>query len=282
MRDGNNKGKRTTEHGPSFRVQDEIRRDRHMRRTSSIRRARSATHAVLTTVLCLAICCLLITAVALTATRAKSVTVSGNARYTAEEILQAADIDGDVLFFLGEKNIYDRVAAVCPYVERIELVKGYPSSVEIVVYETEPVYFTTAHGRQFSLDRELRVMDYTEHIEGLVHLQLPELKSAVEGSRVVFVDPANEAITLELLATFLYGAEPLPITLLDLTDRYALAATLGDTAKVLFGDYQNLDVKITLAKKMIADAKAADSMRTLIDVSEPSRASAQYGYEGGF
>ncbi|MBQ9134275.1 MAG: FtsQ-type POTRA domain-containing protein [Clostridia bacterium] len=281
MRDNRGKNRPQNGRGPSFSVQDEIRRDRRMRRTSHVRRARSATQTVLTAVLCLAICALLIIAVVCIVTRAASVTVSGNGRYSAAEILEAADVDGDILPLLREQTVYKRVAAACPYVESIELVKVYPSSVEIIVHETEPVYVTITHGRQLTLDRELRVMDFTETADGLIRLVLPEFKNAVEGSRVVFTDAESESFVVQMLDAF-FTEDLLGLTSLDLTDRYALTATVGDGVKILFGDYRNIDVKLSLAKKIMADAEAAYSARTLIDVSEPSRASAQYDYNGEF
>lgn len=282
MRDNRERNQPQSGRGPSFSVQDEIRRDRRMRRTSHVRRARSATQSILTAALCLVICVLLIIAVVCIVTRAASVTVSGNARYSDEEILTAADIDGDILPLLGEQAVYKRVAAACPYVESIELVKVYPSSVEIVVHETEPVYATRTHGRQLTLDKDLRVMDYTDNTDGLIGLSLPEFKNAVEGSRVVFADAESESFVLEMLDAFFGEKTTLAVTSLDLTDRYALTARVGDKAKILFGDYRNIDVKLTLAKKIMEDAEAAYSERTLIDVSEPSRASAQYDYNGEF
>ena len=281
-RDNRERSKPQSGRGPSFSVQDEIRRDRRMRRTSHVRRARSATQSVLTAVLCLTICVLLIIAVVCIVTRAATVTVSGNSRYADAEILTAADIDGDILPLLGEQAVYKRVAAACPYVESIELVKVYPSSVEIVVHETEPVYVTLTHGRQLTLDRDLRVMDFTDDADGLIRLSLPEFKNAVEGSRVVFADADSESFVLEMLDAFFGEKAALAVTALDLTDRYALTACIGDEVKIIFGDYRNIDVKLTLAKKILEDAEAAYSDRTLIDVSEPSRAGALYDYNGEF
>ena len=282
MRHGSGKRIKQNGRGPSFSVQDEIRRDRRMRRTSHVRRARSATQRIFTAVLCLVICILLVIAIALAVTRVRTTTVSGNLRYTAEEILTAADVHGDILPLLGEREVYKRVAAACPYVESIELIKAYPSAVEIVVHETEPVYATATHGRQLTLDAKLRVMDYTESTDGLVVLFLPAIKSAVEGSSIVFANAESEEFVLEMLEAFFDDENGLSVTALDLTDRYDLSALAGDTVKILFGDYRNLDVKLSLAKKILEDAEAAYSARTLIDVSEPSRAGAQYDYDGEF
>ena len=111
MQENKSREAQSNKRSPSFSVQDEIRRDRHMRLTSRVRRARSAARSVLTAVLCMALCALLITAVFLTVTRVEAVTVSGNMRYSATEILQSADIYGALLPMLRERSVYARVSA---------------------------------------------------------------------------------------------------------------------------------------------------------------------------
>lgn len=269
-------------HSPSFTVQDEIRRDRRIRRTGHIRRARSITQSLVTAALCIIICALLIVAVVMAVTRAETVTVSGNQRYSDTEILEAADISGDILPLLRENAVYKRIAASCPYIDSIQLRKNYPSTVEIIVSETEPVYVTVTRDRQLSLDRELRVMDYIDRAEGLILLLLPDIKTAVEGSRIVFTEYASDTFVTEMLTAFLEGEATLSFSMLDLRDRYNLAAIVDENTKILFGDYRNIDVKLAMAKKILTDAMDKQSARTLIDVSEPSRASVLFDYNGEF
>ena len=267
---------------PSFTVRDEIRRDRHMRRTGSVRRARSAARSVLTAVLCIVLCALLLAAIMIALMRAEIVTVSGNKRYAAETILQAAEAQGAVLPLLSEQAIYTRIAAVCPYVEQVRLQKRYPNSVEIVVYEAEVVYATAVHGEHMTMDKRLRVMDYTEEADGLVRLTLPEIRSAVEGKQIEFSDPAEGEFVCAMLAFFFEQEEASILTALDLTDRYDIVGMAGDNVQIRFGDEHHIENKMLLAKKMLQDAVAAGSERTLIDVSEPARAGAQYDYMGEF
>lgn len=266
----------------NFTVRDEIRRDRRMRQARQYRRARTRLRRLTTVTLCIAVFLLLALTVAALVTRVQTVRVSGNTRYTDAVLLDAAALDGEILPLIGKESVYRRIAAVCPYVENIELVKTYPSAIEIVVTETEAAYATQMRGKWLSLDRDLRVMDAIENTEGLVCLLLPEMQSALEGSRIVFTNPADETFVAEMLSCFFPQGAPVLLTFLDLRDRYSIVGMVEEQAKILFGDYRDPDIKLRLAVEVLADAVAENSKRTLIDVSEPSRVSAQYDYKGEF
>lgn len=266
----------------NFTVQDEIQRDRRMRRARQYRRARTRLQRWVTAVLCITVFLLMVLTVTVVVTRVQTVRVSGNVRYTDLELLDAADLTGEILPLIGEDAVYKRIVAACPYVERVELVKTFPAAIELVVTETVAVYATETHGNWISLDGDLRVMDAIEKTDGLIRLFLPALQSAVEGNRIVFADAESEAFTMEMLSCFFPEGAPAFLTSLDIRNRYSIVGMVGEQAKILFGDYRDPDIKIRLAAEVLADAITENSSRTLIDVSEPSRASAQYDYKGEF
>lgn len=264
-----------------FTVQDEIRRDRRIRQAGQLRKARTGVRRVLTALLCMAVCVCLVVAAAALVMRTQNVTVSGNARYSSEELLSAANVDGDVLPLIREKQIYERLAERFPYVDSVQLIKTYPSTLEIVVRETEAVFATRVHGRSLSLDSRLRVMDYTEDIDGLIYLELPLVQTAIEGSRIVFVEQESDTFVSEMLSMFFPGEERF-LTALDLRDRYSITGRVENRAKIIFGDYRNVAQKLELAKSTLASAEEDYSKRTLIDVSATTFAAVQYEYQGEF
>jgi len=266
---------------PNFTVHDEIRRDRRIRRAGQLRKARIGFRRFATALLCIGVCICLVVAVAALVMRTQTVVVSGNARYVSDELLLAADASGEILPLIREKKIYERIAGACPYVESVRLVKRYPSTLEIVVKETEAVFATCVRGQQLSLDRDLRVMDYTQDTEGLIRLELPEVQSAREGSRVVFAVEKDDNYVTEMLALFFDGSTPF-LTVLDLRDPYAITGRVEDRAKIIFGDYRSMEIKLALAKEALASAEADQSKRTLVDVSAANSAAVQIDYQGEF
>ena len=251
---------------PSFSVQDEIKRNRRLERNKRIRQARAARRKAVTVLLC--VCVLLITvgAVLLTVMRVKDISVSGNSRYSAEEILEAADLSGDILPFLSEDAVYKKIVSACPYVNGIEIVKKYPSSAEIVVTETEVVYYSYLHGRPYSLDENLRVIEFTENNEGLALLILPSVSKAMEGESLVFSDDRYNTLVLEILNE-LFGENALPFVSVDLSNRFSITAAAEGNFKIDFGDYNDLTLKLKAASKLMQTAKEQTSERTYINVS---------------
>ena len=261
----------------AFSVQDEIRRDRRIRQTGRVRRVRNKANTFFTAVLCVAICILLIVAVGITVTRVKTVNVVGNLRYSAEEIQSAAKLDGEIMPLLGEKTVYRRISEVCPYVDSVELVKEYPSTLTVEVFETEAVFAVRTHDRTLTLDRALRVMDYTDNIYGLILLILPELRSAVEGKRIVFADEEMSEYVDGMLEQFVESNNAEWLTELDVTDRFALKGRAAN-ADIVFGDYKNIPEKLTMAEKLLSDAEAEYAKYAYIDVSVLSQASLKLEY----
>ena len=262
----------------SFTVQDEIRRDRQMRRARKLRMARSRARGFLTFALCTAIGLLLVTAVGVSVLRVKTADVVGNQRYSAEEILSAAKLEGEALLLIGDKTVYNRVTEKCPYVESVELVKTYPSAITVNVIETEATYALSLHGRTLTLDKSLRVMDYTDNIDGLIFLTLPEIKSAIEGKRIVFANEAEEKDALFMLDAFFVTGDAHYLTALDISERFSISAEIKDVAKITFGDYRNIADKLRIANQLLADAKAEYARFATIDVSVLSQASLKLEY----
>lgn len=68
--------------------------------------------------------------------RVQSVTVEGNSRYTAEEIVAASGIvSGDNLIALSKSKIASAIRLKLPYVESVSIRRRLPDSVELTVRE---------------------------------------------------------------------------------------------------------------------------------------------------
>ena len=209
--------------------------------------------------------------------RVETVTVDGNVRYTDGEILTASGIHaGDSMLLIRKDKLLRKITALCPHVETIEIAKTYPSALTIRVTETGAVYFTQVRDRVCTLDASLRVIECTDAVDGLIELRLPEIKSAVEGSALVFADAEDDARVRTILETLGGADDVLALDCLDLRDRYNITAYAAGRAEILFGDAARLAVKLRIAREVYADALAEGSGGTRIDVSEPSRVSVSY------
>ncbi len=275
------KGKKIKgQHGPAFSVQDEIRRDRSLQRTSRRRSTRHAAHRLLTFLICAVVCAVLICVVMVFTMRVDMITVSGNIRYSAEQIIAASGIEtGDFLPFLRSERIYRNIVSVYTHISKIELSKNYPSSVEIIVLETGAVYAVQVRDRWLTLDGDLRVIEYTEDISDLIVLTLPAVQQAVEGMPLVFADAEAAAFVNASLPAVIEGTEAFRFNRIDLSDKYNVRIWVNGDAEILLGDAGDIAIKLQLAGKVYKDAVAAGSFYTVIDVSDPARISAAYDAE---
>lgn len=94
--------------------------------------------------------CILAVVVALTmgATvffQVETVTVSGNSRYTEDEVVQATGIQvGDNLFHMNKYQIADQVLRKLPYTKELNIRRSLPSTIVITVTEWDAVARVTA------------------------------------------------------------------------------------------------------------------------------------------
>lgn len=262
---------------PAFSVQDELHRDRSLRRAGRYRRARRRTAPLAAILASLLLCFALLGGAAALLLRVGTVTIEGNVRYTDAEILRASGVKvGDSMLLIGRDKLLRKITAACPHVEQIELTKTYPAALAIRVTEIGAVYFTQVRDRVCTLDASLRVIECADAADGLIELRLPEIKSAIEGSTLVFADAEDDARVRASLDVLGGADDVLSFDCIDLRDRYNITAYAAGRAEVLFGDDADLAVKFRIAKQIYADAMNESSNGTRMDVSEPSRVSVSY------
>lgn len=72
--------------------------------------------------------------------RVETVTVTGNQRYTREEIVAASGIEtGDNLYSLNKVRIGQNIRSALPYIEKLSINRALPSTIVITVTEWEAV-----------------------------------------------------------------------------------------------------------------------------------------------
>lgn len=70
----------------------------------------------------------------------ETVAVTGNSRYTQEEVVQASGIQlGDNLYRLNKNQIYQQIRRSLPYVEKLTIRRSLPSTIVIQVWEWDAV-----------------------------------------------------------------------------------------------------------------------------------------------
>lgn len=106
--------------------------------------------------------------------RVNEIEVSGDTRYSRSEVIEASEIEfGSHLFLLRADTARANILSRLPYAGHVEVLRQFPSRVEIIVTEALPVAFLQTEGGYLLLDRSARILERTEHrpIQRLVELQ---------------------------------------------------------------------------------------------------------------
>lgn len=157
--------------------------------------------------------------------RINEVTVTGNQRYTAEEIVEASGIrTGDNLIALSKSRVAGNLIARLPYVESVSIDRRLPDGVAVTVTEhTAAAAISDGEGWWY-LSEQGKLLEQVDQpgevmpIEGLI-AQEPTVSSYVQ------VDPQEES-TLEYVLALLTQLERLQMlpacTGLDCTSAVSL------------------------------------------------------------
>ncbi len=143
--------------------------------------------------------------------RVNEVTVQGNARYTAQELIDASGIrTGDNLMAMSKGHIATAIRTKLPYVETVSIYRRLPDRVEIVVRERVAVASVESSGGRWLISSQGRLLEPLGDQDVVTVVGL-EARSPFGGSQMqVAEEDANTLDHVIALLTALEGAELLP------------------------------------------------------------------------
>lgn len=90
----------------------------------------------------------------------ENISVEGDTRYTAEEIIEASNVKtGDNLWRTSTKTVSGNVSTKLPYVLNVKLQRKIPSGLTLVVKETSPAYAVRNSKRYTLIDEYDKVLE---------------------------------------------------------------------------------------------------------------------------
>lgn len=118
------------------------------------------------------------------------ITVTGNERYSVEEILNQCTIKtGENLFMADTEAAKEQIEFNLPYIYNAEIKRKLPYTIEITVTETEPVYSIKNKDKTYILlDDRFKVLEDAAEKSSGINISKAEIKSAVLGKTIEFKD----------------------------------------------------------------------------------------------
>ncbi len=205
----------------------------------------------------------------------EKLTVSGNEKYSAYDILQASGIqDGENLLTLNKARAAGKIKQALPYVDTVRIAVKLPDIVRIEVKELDVVYSVEADdGSWWRLSYEGKIVEKTTAAQAGECTKLLGVKITKPAVGAVAVG-ANTPQTDETKPETVLGSERLSVAIeiiknLEKNGIYGEVTTISvaDLSQIelwygnrryqlLLGDSQKLDVKITSLKRAIDQSAA--------------------------
>lgn len=195
--------------------------------------------------------------------------VSGNVRYTAEEVAEASGVTvGDVLMGVSKTRSAGRILAGLPYVETVTVSKRLPGTVCFEI--TESMAAAKASSQTGSIWLMTREGELLERLDEDTDSAYPEITGTmldlpISGDGAVFEDAAKGQTALLLLSAICDANLQSFISKIDVEDPQEVTVFYLDRLEVLLGD--GSDAAYKLQYMVEAAAKLSDTDTGVLDLS---------------
>lgn len=223
--------------------------------------------------------------------KVQNVRVTGNGKYTAQEIIDASGIQqGENLLTLGKPRAAGRIQTQLPYVGDVQIGIKLPNTVNIDITELEARYIVAeADGTWWIMDASGKILEkmdperynnYTR-VEG-VAVKAPAVNEQAEAQEpetdeeAALVGTADERLhaAVEILTELSRTDRDGQITEIDVSELYDIKVIYGEQYRVLFGGPLDLTYKTRYMVQAIAELGGGEYRSGVLDLTfaEPGRA----------
>lgn len=207
--------------------------------------------------------------------KATKIEVNGNSRYSAEQILQSAEISsGDNLLPIAFGEHGALAERRLPYIEKCDVEIVLPSRVVITVQEAEPYMYTVVGDDCFLLSSGLKVLERTnmsdERLKGLMRVYTGAISGCVVGSVCTFSDEREGDAITDIVTNIQSNGIYEQVRSFDVSNRFAIYLDYDGRFEVYLGRVDYMDIKISFLVEL---AQQFDSHETgTIDLSDHKEA----------
>lgn len=121
------------------------------------------------------------------------ITVTGNEKYTTEEIIAQCPIDvGENLFLADTQSAKERLEKNLPYIYNAQVERKLPYTIEIKITEAQSSYYIGNKDKTYILlDNKLKVLETNAEKAQGIEISKASIKSSVAGEKIQFKDDAT-------------------------------------------------------------------------------------------
>lgn len=218
-----------------------------------------------------AVMVILITATALVYVlcRADTFEIIGAELYSDEEILNASEIKvGAFLYSVDKETAKRNILSKCTFLNEVQINVKLPNRVIITVTEDVPLFYVDVGVSTVMFGYDLRIAEVRQNsdVGSGVQVIMPEITSAVAGSRITFKngEPTYIAKLLEAaVKSDLFDR----ITLINCESTRTAFFEVDGKYKLILGGLSELDIKLRVAKEYLQNPRIADAASATLDLT---------------
>ena len=215
---------------------------------------------------------LICTAIALALTlffRIRTIDVSGNERYSRQEIIDAAEVkEGDNLFLMNKYNAAERIRKALPYVETVQFRRTLPDGLAIIVTECSDPAAIVQDGKAYLLCSTGNIVDELTAAAAKGRMQVKGLTLLEPSVGQKATAAEGQELALEQLLAIMQALDARDMTaevsLLDMSDPAQLTLRYMDRFNVCLpweADYgYKLDYLQAVVEKLEVNEKGTINM----------------------
>ncbi len=201
----------------------------------------------------------------------ETVTVTGTDKYTQQNLVQATGIAlGDNLFRIDKQQIIENLLSF-PYIEEVQVSRGYPPGLLVQVTEARPMAAVKTGGDYLVLSGKGRILE--------VGLQEPPDTALVVTGFAITGQPGEMAAeehqeNLLMIRYLLQAVTQTGFTgiqELDLSDRLNMVVNYENRIRLELGSEGELDYKLNFARTII-EQELEPGFKGIVDVSNLGQA----------
>ncbi len=213
----------------------------------------------------------------------KQITVTANEtiNYTPEQIVQAANVKtGDNMILLKSSEAEANILKEMRYIEKAEVHKKFPSTLEIKVEKCVPAYNITYEMGTLVVSRNGKILENN----GVVTDGLPVVKGFVPsttapGQKISSNDVQQQEI-YDALTKKMKSKSEFSITGIDMTDKYETIVTYSNGIIFKMGNWTDIPYKLSLAENVMKKVGNTPGYIMMIGTNQCSfRTTQQSGFE---
>ncbi len=190
----------------------------------------------------------------------ETVKVEGDSRYSVEQILAAADVPvGENLLRYKKEEASAAIKSQLPYIDEVKIKKVLPGTVEITVEDAVPAFAFVEEDRYLLVSESGRALEYVEtKPDGFILIFGAAFSEPVLGQAMPYEQEDHLALITALLDE-IEKQEFTGVKEIDLRSSTEITMLYEDRVKLLVGTSNDLDYKISFAKKLLAGEIESDA-----------------------